>query len=192
MKRLIKSTNKKAFTLLEVLLAVAIGLTASTMILEGVVSTMQFSNNTAVYTRLAYEDYSAATLFIAQAHKNVKSYEYGTTADSTMKFDFSGATVSDVTINIETNKIKPGSVSMADLNVINFSGSYENLGSVVSANRTSATYTPMVCDCSCGAEFMRIGYDDDEAGIIPDYIGYYWFCSDNGSDNGCGARYKIN
>ena len=93
MKRLIKSTSKKAFTLLEVLLAVAIGLTASTMILEGVVSTMQFSNNTAVYTRLAYEDYSAASLFIAQAHKDVKNYNYGTSSDSTMKFDFSGASV---------------------------------------------------------------------------------------------------
>ena len=192
MKRLNKSTNKKAFTLLEVLLAVAIGLTASTMILEGVVSTMQFSNNTAIYTRLAYEDYSAATLFVAQAHKNVKSYEYGTVADSTMKFDFSGASVSDVTINIETNRISPGSPSLSELNAIGYSDSYENVSGVVSANRTSATFTPRECECSCGAEFMRIGYDEDEGGLIPDYVGYYWYCSRNGTDGGCGARYKIN
>lgn len=190
MKRLIKSTSKKAFTLLEVLLAVAIGLTASTMILEGVVSTMQFSNNTAVYTRLAYEDYSAASLFIAQAHKDVKNYNYGTSSDSTMKFDFSGASVLDTDVYISTNKITPGSASLSDLNVISYSASYEDLSGVVSANRTSATYVPRPCD-SCGSEFMRIGYDDDQASLIPDYTGYYWFCSTNGTDDGCGARYEI-
>ena len=46
-----KKSSKKGFTLLEVMLAIAIMLIASTMILEGFLSTLAYSANTALYAR---------------------------------------------------------------------------------------------------------------------------------------------
>ena len=48
--------NKKAFSLLEVLLAMAIMLIASTMIMQGYMSTYSYSGNTKIYAKSAAEN----------------------------------------------------------------------------------------------------------------------------------------
>ena len=53
MKRFAKNKTKKGFTLLEVLLATAILVIISSMLMEGFISAMGFSYNTSVYSRSA-------------------------------------------------------------------------------------------------------------------------------------------
>lgn len=54
-------TNKKGFSLIEVMLAVAILLFASTMIMNGFMSTMKYSYSTSVYARSAADNYQEST-----------------------------------------------------------------------------------------------------------------------------------
>lgn len=53
--------NKKGFSLIEVMLAVAILLFASTMIMNGFMSTMKYSYSTSVYARSAADNYNEST-----------------------------------------------------------------------------------------------------------------------------------
>ena len=58
MKRILKKPSKKGFTLLEVMLAVAIMAIASTMIMNGFVATMGQSTNTSIYSRVGNSNYT--------------------------------------------------------------------------------------------------------------------------------------
>ena len=68
-------TNKKGFSLIEVMLAVAILLFASTMIMNGFMSTMKYSYSTSVYAKSAADNYQEATeKFTSLMSKNFGAY----------------------------------------------------------------------------------------------------------------------
>lgn len=58
MKKLIKTNSKKGFTLLEVMLAVAVMAIGSTMIMQGFIATMNCSRNSKVYSRVGASHYA--------------------------------------------------------------------------------------------------------------------------------------
>lgn len=83
-------SSKKGFTLLEVMLAIAIMVVAATMILEGFLSTLAYSANTALYARSG--GYNQKQMYKAIAEKQGKNGDSGaqTMTDSYMK-SFSGS-----------------------------------------------------------------------------------------------------
>lgn len=82
-------SSKKGFTLLEVMLAIAIMVIASTMILQGFLSTLAYSANTALYARQG--GYNQKQMYQAVAAKVGQNGDAGakTLTDSKGK-DFSG------------------------------------------------------------------------------------------------------
>ena len=58
MKRLIKRSNRKGFTLVETLLATFILVVISTMLINGFITTMGYSYQSAVYNKSASMNYS--------------------------------------------------------------------------------------------------------------------------------------
>ncbi|MCQ2516500.1 MAG: type II secretion system GspH family protein [Saccharofermentans sp.] len=71
MKKLYSKDSKKGFTLLEVLLATAILVIASTMIMKGFIAIMIFANNNKAFARQGEINYSAAV------HKYLVNYATG-------------------------------------------------------------------------------------------------------------------
>ncbi|MCR5804855.1 MAG: type II secretion system GspH family protein [Clostridia bacterium] len=68
-------SSKKGFTLLEVMLAIAIMVVASTMIMEGFLSTLAYSANTALYARQG--GYNQKQMYQAVAEKIGKNGDAG-------------------------------------------------------------------------------------------------------------------
>ena len=60
MKSIFKSKSKKGFTLVEVMLSVAIMAVASLMIMEGFMATMNLAQNTSVYNKIGGTNYRLA------------------------------------------------------------------------------------------------------------------------------------
>lgn len=60
MKRFFKRSNKRGFTLLEVMLATAIMTICSTMIMKGFLSTMNYAHNNNVYNKMGAKNYDSA------------------------------------------------------------------------------------------------------------------------------------
>lgn len=58
MKKIIKTSTKKGFTLLEVMLAVAVMAISSTMIMEGFIAVMNCSRNSTIYSRVGGAHYA--------------------------------------------------------------------------------------------------------------------------------------
>lgn len=83
--------TKKGFTLLETLLSVALLVIVSTMMMNGFMSTMNYSHNTSVYAKSAASNYSAAMSNLA------KYAAHGSSGDNDTK------TASYKEMNSETN-----------------------------------------------------------------------------------------
>ena len=66
MKRIIKKSNRKGFTLVETLLATFILVVVSTMLVNGFISTMGFSYQTSVYSKSGSNNYAACMNKVAQ------------------------------------------------------------------------------------------------------------------------------
>lgn len=60
MKRILKKSSKKGFTLLEVMLATCIMTIVSVMIMKGFLSTMNYAHNNNVYNKLGASNYKQA------------------------------------------------------------------------------------------------------------------------------------
>ena len=71
MKRI--TTNKKGFTLLEVMLAVAIMAVSSTMIMVGFLTTMTYSRNSALYSKVGASNYEGCITALASMKANSSS-----------------------------------------------------------------------------------------------------------------------
>jgi len=67
MKRIVKTNSKRGFTLVEVMLAVAILSIASVMIMEGFLATMSYATNNTVYTRAGASNYAQTVKLVAEA-----------------------------------------------------------------------------------------------------------------------------
>ena len=68
MKRI--TSNKKGFTLLEVMLAVAIMAVSSSMIMVGFLTTMTYSRNSALYSRVGESNYSGCITVLSNIKSN--------------------------------------------------------------------------------------------------------------------------
>lgn len=66
MKRIIKKSNRKGFTLVETLLATFILVVVSTMLVNGFIATMGFSYQTSVYSKSGSNNYAACMDKVAQ------------------------------------------------------------------------------------------------------------------------------
>lgn len=66
MKRIIKKSNRKGFTLVETLLATFILVVVSTMLVNGFIATMGFSYQTSVYSKSGSNNYAACMNKVAQ------------------------------------------------------------------------------------------------------------------------------
>ena len=66
MRRVIKKSNKKGFTLVETLLATFILVVISTMLVNGFIATMGYSYQTSVYSKSGANNYAACMAKVAQ------------------------------------------------------------------------------------------------------------------------------
>ena len=101
--------NKKGFTLLEVLLAVAIMLIASTMILQGFISTLVYSANTALYAKSGAKN--TEKMYDTVASKKGINKELGGAGVTTIKYTFDGSTT---TYRVNTWSSKDLEAKLAD------------------------------------------------------------------------------
>lgn len=152
--------SKKAFTLLEVLLAMAILICVSGMVMEGFMSTLKYSSNSAIYAHdgaknssSAYETISSKA-GVKDPNTNAKLITVG------------NGTTTDYTITVNSWSFK-GTTG----------NSYAESGSSKVSNRYAITYTmPVGMQCTdCGTnEFLaRDKYDTAN--------NYRWFCTKCGN-----------
>lgn len=151
MKMRIKNKSKKGFTLLEVMLAVAILTIASTMIMEGFLATMGYSTNTSIYSRAGAKNYSVTIGKLAEYSTDSDDFykryvNYVPMNDSTADYSSVQTSVSipgaggfnKTDIDVQVWKATKGSEDYAAYNV---TGKYDE-DPTVSDNRMSFFYTP--------------------------------------------------
>lgn len=172
--------NKKGFTLLEVMLAVAILIIATSMILSGFLATFSYSNNTTVFAKLGASNYSKSVQSLASMSSitdvNSRFHTPGTTS-ITVSCSYSGASNALSNFNVVLWKQTTASGGEGSL-------TYDATAdaSNVSTSRSSFTYSPSVCPgCNNGQGQLRKFKDTD--GKIK------WVCYNAASDTGKGCDY---
>lgn len=170
MRRIIKS--KSGFTLLEVLLAVAILVTASAMIMHGFLSTLEYANNTSVYRRAgdANREEMNNVLMEAETRSNVAHQDGPFELSSTVSFS---PEVGNLLVLRYAHHIS------TDLSGINQYNTGYNESMVASVNREVITYSPRSCQHCGRVDTMRLEehYEGNTRVLT-------WFCT----DEGCGYR----
>ncbi|MBO7451756.1 MAG: prepilin-type N-terminal cleavage/methylation domain-containing protein [Clostridiales bacterium] len=127
--------NKKGFTLLEVLLAVAILLIASTMVMQGFMSTLSYSGNTAIYAQYGGKNTTTANAKIA-ANKDKIDAE-GTSSPMDLSVSVSGS----------TKKVRVNTWKGTDSGTI-VSGAYGEESGNTTENRYAVSYAMPDMKCS--------------------------------------------
>lgn len=129
--------NKKAFSLLEVLLAVAILLIASTMVMQGFMSTLSYSANTAIYAQTGAKNQSSTVQYIVAGTGDPKQ---ATSSPKNLKI--SGGTFGGtVTFRVNTWSSKATSTLVTG-------GAYGESAGNTSSNRYAVTYALPNMKCS--------------------------------------------
>ncbi len=122
MIRFTKRHSKKGFTLLEVLLATAILVIISSMLMQGFITTMGFSYNSSVYARSAAWNSKLCIAQLGTWSANADLYEYDTSTSSFKKTKTKAYSDTEFTNSSASKKInfgqgtvgsKLGSVSVA-------------------------------------------------------------------------------
>ena len=156
-------SNKKGFTLLEVMLATAILLIASTMVMQGFLSTMTYSYNSAVYAKDGAKNNAKVTKDLADVAvaKDVSGPSGG--ENLVLKFGTEESS--------KTAKFSVLSWSSTDHSGQDIKAAYAENGSSVS-NRYALTYTlPAAYKCPKCKSSAKLARDSaDEAN------NYRWFC----------------
>lgn len=108
MKKLLKRSSKKGFTLLEVMLGVAILAIASTMIMNGFIATMGYSHNTSIYSRVGNTNYEKtlnrlatySNLSVANRYSDASANAIRSSGGTTTTLDYgvSPANLPDMTV----------------------------------------------------------------------------------------------
>lgn len=99
MKRITK--NKRGFTLLEVMLAVAIMAVSSTMIMVGFLTTMTYSRNSALYSRVGASNYAGCITALSSMKSN-----------ASMKYALNNTNPGSHTINVYGTDMTPTGASI--------------------------------------------------------------------------------
>lgn len=156
MKKLMN--NKKAFTLLEVMLATAILLVVSLMVVQGFVSTMSYSANTAVYAKNGANNTGIAYKKIADSKGKAPKADIGAT------ITMSDGDICDEAFTADIIKVVPATTGDA-------TAKYAENSDFVT-NRFCLTYTlPVGIHCGVCGSSDNIARDANDS---PDYR---WFCS---------------
>ncbi len=160
--------NKKAFTLLEVILAVAILLTASTMIMQGFMSTLQYSHNTSLMR--GYGNFNRKRINNTLNAAQNRSYQ---AADGTFTMTISGVNAQSIDLRYSHDI----SYYTSGINEFN-NGYYEQQPHSIS--REAITYSLPECPNCHRTDTMRLEENFDNG-----YRELTWFCSER---DACGYR----
>ena len=149
--------SKKAFSLLEVLLAMAIMLIASTMIMQGFMSTLSYSGNTDVYAKDAAIN-SRNMYSVINQHKNKNGDSAGGGATT---FELNG----DENIKFSVNTWSSKTASPAS-----YSSTYAESGAPTSSKYAISYCLPAGLECPNCSSKTSLARDKNN--------GFKWFCKD--------------
>lgn len=154
-----KKMNKAAFTLLEVMLAMVILLIASSVVMQGFMSTLSYSSNTAIYAKDGAVNSKSANAKLAEKAGTIEGASTGASKIS--------ATAAGYNYSISVNTWKYASHGTSDI-----VSSYSEGGSFTS-NRYAVTYClPKDLKCpTCGSN-QKLARDANDAPT------YRWYCKD--------------
>lgn len=182
MKIHLKAKSKSGFTLLEVILSVAILIVASSMILSGYLTAFNYSNDTGVFAKLSSRMYSnAVTDLSKKANVSDILSRFATPGNKKVKVECSVSSVQsafddDFSVIQWVHTAPSGGEAS-----LNYDSSLE--GSVVSANRATFMYSTKKCPHCKGEQGMLRKYRDESTGQT------YWFCWNPSNENGKGCDY---
>ena len=188
-----KLASKKGFTLLEVILSVAIMLILTTMMMNGFAATMSYSYHTSVYASTAASNYSNALNNIgANSAQERGAYKtmgpgYGSITEADCKkIEFSQEVVGigSKELSIQVYRENGGAQKVSNISSSDFAGyrsEVENYGDAAdgtySNNRTAFYYYP---------KYIRNGTREDTRGLVwiknygsADSPEYWWYDTKN-------------
>lgn len=145
--------SKKGFTLLEIVLAVAILMIMSTALVQGFLSTLQYSYDTSLYLRMSKSNYGRAVSDLSNYSNSPVESRYNFPGDATLRIGGAASVAGlDRSLSVHVNRETNTTITVSDIG----SGIAEG-SSPVSSRRTNVLYTPGLCPL-CGSS-LRHGTD---------------------------------
>lgn len=145
--------SKKGFTLLEIVLAVAILMIMSTALVQGFLSTLQYSYDTSLYLRISKSNYGRAVSNLSNYSNSPVESRYNFLGDATLSIGGAASVAGlDRSLSVHVNRETNTNITVSDIG----SGIAEG-SSPVSSRRTNVLYTPGLCPL-CGHS-LRHGTD---------------------------------
>ncbi|HPJ81705.1 MAG TPA: type II secretion system protein [Saccharofermentans sp.] len=145
--------SKKGFTLLEIVLAVAILMIMSTALVQGFLSTLQYSYDTSLYLRMSKSNYGRAVSNLSNYSNSPVESRYNFPGDATLSISGAASVAGlDRSLSVHVNRETNTTITVSDIG----SGIAEG-SSPVSSRRTNVLYTPGLCPL-CGHS-LRHGTD---------------------------------
>jgi prepilin-type N-terminal cleavage/methylation domain-containing protein len=145
--------SKKGFTLLEIVLAVAILMIMSTALVQGFLSTLQYSYDTSLYLRMSKSNYGRAVSNLSNYSNSPVESRYNFPVNATLSIGGAASVAGlDRSLSVHVNRETNTTITVSDIG----SGIAEG-SSPVSSRRTNVLYTPGLCPL-CGHS-LRHGTD---------------------------------
>lgn len=146
--------SKKGFTLLEIVLAVAILMIMSTALVQGFLSILQYSYDTSLYLRMSKSNYGRAVSNLSNYSNSAVESRYNNFSGNATLSIGGAASVAglDRSLSVYVNREINTNITVSDIG----SGIAEG-SSPVSSRRTNVLYTPGLCPL-CGHS-LRHGTD---------------------------------
>lgn len=145
--------SKKGFTLLEIVLAVAILMIMSTALVQGFLSTLQYSYDTSLYLRMSKSNYGRAVSNLSNYSNRPVESRYNFPVNATLSIGGAASVAGlDRSLSVYVNRETNTTITVSDIG----SGIAEG-SSPVSSRRTNVLYTPGLCPL-CGHS-LRHGTD---------------------------------
>ncbi|HPG63915.1 MAG TPA: prepilin-type N-terminal cleavage/methylation domain-containing protein [Saccharofermentans sp.] len=147
--------SKKGFTLLEIVLAVAILMIMSTALVQGFLSTLQYSYDTSLYLRMSKSNYGRAVSDLSNYSNSPVESRYEFSGNATLSIGGAASVAGlDRSLSVYVNRETNTTITVSDIG----SGIAEG-SSPVSSRRTNVLYTPGLCPL-CGRS-LRHGTDSN-------------------------------
>ena len=145
--------SKKGFTLLEIVLAVAILMIMSTALVQGFLSTLQYSYDTSLYLRMSKSNYGRAVSDLSNYSNRPVESRYNFPVNAILSIGGAASVAGlDRSLSVHVNRETNTTITVSDIG----SGIAEG-SSPVSSRRTNVLYTPGLCPL-CGHS-LRHGTD---------------------------------
>lgn len=133
--------SKKGFTLLEIVLAVAILMIMSTALVQGFLSTLQYSYDTSLYLRMSKSNYGRAVSDLSNYSNSAVGSRYNFPGNATLSIGGAASVAGlDRSLSVHVNREENTTITVSDIG----SGIAEG-SSPVSSRRTNVLYTPGLC-----------------------------------------------